>query len=94
MVFILVEFILVQFVGLRRMQFHPAPSRRFQLGAEAAVDIEHRASARALAAPMPREPPVTRAVLPESFLVIGFLHRLNFDGAWICPRMWYRNRNY
>jgi len=52
MVFILVEFILVQFVGLRRMQFHPAPSRRFQLGSEAAVDIEHRASARALAAPM------------------------------------------
>src|SRR3954451_18084139 len=34
------------------------------------------ASARALAAPMPREPPVTRATLPDSFLVIGFLHGL------------------
>src|ERR1700704_7180134 len=52
------------------------------------------ASARALAAPMPREPPVTRATLPESFLVIGFLHRLDFDGPWICLPVWYINRNY
>src|SRR6185437_4044476 len=52
------------------------------------------ASARALAAPMPREPPVTRATLPERFLVIGFLRCLNSDNAWICLRLWYRNRNY
>ena len=47
-----------------------------------------------LAAPMPREPPVTRATLPESFLVIGFLRCLNSDGHWICRPVWYRNRNY
>src|SRR5205823_2059010 len=40
------------------------------------------------------EPPVTRAALPESFLVIGFLHCLNSDGHWICRPAWYRNRNY
>src|ERR1700674_5090131 len=34
------------------------------------------ASARALAAPMPREPPVTRATLPVSDLAIGFLRCL------------------
>src|SRR6185369_6851991 len=52
------------------------------------------ARARAEAAPMPREPPVTRATLPESFLVIGFLRCLNSDGHWICLPLWYRNRNY
>jgi hypothetical protein len=43
---------------------------------------------------MPREPPVTRATLPESFLVIGFLRCLNSDDHWICRLLWYRNRNY
>src|SRR4051795_5585052 len=43
---------------------------------------------------MPREPPVTRATLPESFLVIGFLRCLNSDGHWICRPPWYINRNY
>src|SRR3954454_15725174 len=52
------------------------------------------ASALALAARMPREPPVTRATLPESFLVIGFLRSLNSDDAWICLPLWYINRNY
>src|ERR1700759_635930 len=52
------------------------------------------ASARALAAPMPREPPVTRATLPESLRVMGCLHFLEFDATWICLRLWYRNRNY
>src|SRR5205085_11206506 len=52
------------------------------------------ARARALAAPIPREPPVMRATLPESFLVIGFLRCLNSDGDWICLPAWYRNRNY
>src|SRR5262249_31681940 len=52
------------------------------------------ASASALAAPMPREPPVTRATLPESFLVMEVLHSLEFDGTWICRPLWYRNRNY
>src|SRR5262245_36726980 len=52
------------------------------------------ASASALAAPMPREPPVTRATLPESFLVMEVLHRLEFDATWICRPLWYSNRNY
>src|SRR4051794_36859093 len=52
------------------------------------------ARARADAAPMPREPPVTRATLPESFLVIGFLRCLYSDGHWLCRPVWYRNRNY
>src|SRR3979490_1633508 len=52
------------------------------------------ASARALAAPMPREPPVTRATLPVSDLVIGFFHRLNSDDVWICASSWSINRNY
>src|SRR5580693_7529321 len=52
------------------------------------------ASARALAAPMPREPPVTRATLPVSFRVMACLHSFEFDGYWICLRLWYINRNY
>src|SRR5882757_624392 len=43
---------------------------------------------------MPREPPVTRATLPVSFLVIGFLRGSNSVRPWICRPMWYRNRNY
>src|SRR5438067_1785399 len=42
-----------------------------------ATSAPSSASARAVAAPIPREPPVTRATLPESFLVIGFLHCSN-----------------
>ena len=49
---------------------------------------------RAAAAPIPLLPPVTRATLPESFLVIGFAHWLNPDTSWICLPPWYRNRNY
>src|SRR5438445_440149 len=41
------------------------------------------ASARALAAPMPREPPVTRATFPVRVLVIAFLRRSNSDQLWI-----------
>src|SRR6266404_5296713 len=52
------------------------------------------ASARALAAPMQREPPVTRATLPVSDLVIGFLRCLNSDDIWICASSWSINRNY
>src|SRR5882757_10767860 len=52
------------------------------------------ASARALAAPMPRDPPVTRATLPVSDLVIGFLRCLNSDDVWICASSWSINRNY
>src|SRR3954447_22356509 len=59
-----------------------------------ATSAPSSASARALATPMPREPPVTRATLPESFLVMGFLRCLNSDGLWICLARWYRNRNY
>src|SRR3981189_2723596 len=52
------------------------------------------ASARPLAAPVPRGAPVTRATLPERFLVIGFLHPFDFDSPWICLPVWYINRNY
>src|SRR6266403_1164240 len=52
------------------------------------------ASARALAAPMPREPPVTRATLPARDLVIGFpVVRIPMR-LWICASKWVRNRNY
>src|SRR5229473_2051936 len=52
------------------------------------------ASARALAAPMPREPPVTRATLPARDLVIGFLRLRIPMRLWICVSKWVRNRNY
>jgi hypothetical protein len=71
-------------------------------GAEAAIDIQHRAGhglvgrgdvadghigafigerAGAGGAPMPRDPPVMRAILPARDLVIGFLRCLNFRWA-------------
>src|SRR5581483_1173940 len=59
-----------------------------------ATSAPSSARARADAAPMPREPPITRAILPESFLVMGFLRSVNCDGPWICRPLWYRNRNY
>src|ERR1700692_4810437 len=52
------------------------------------------ARARALAAPIPREPPVTSATLPVRVLVIEFLRCSNSDHIWICTTRWVRNRNY
>src|SRR6266478_4697325 len=56
--------------------------------------VPSSASARALAAPMPREPPVTRATLPVRDLVIGFLRLRIPMRLWICVSEWVRNRNY